>query len=221
MDRRGHGLRGRRRKQGARALLAHACPPRSVFRTQVWYRVVVWPAAWRVRASVGLPAKDFHITLGFTRTDIHDSPKGPATLVFAAGGDRVAVDASRKLRSDVAARRLQAGAAAPSEVEADMATLRAVVELAQRARALYAGTALRGVSGGSVLSVWDEEETLALEELAGLAGKLHRFDECYDISCDLVRWPARARAAAGALACLRYPLTTGACCGSAAAACRG
>ena len=44
------------------------------------FRVVLWPAAAAVRMKLGLPAKDFHITLGFQGCDVHSKAKGLATL---------------------------------------------------------------------------------------------------------------------------------------------
>ena len=44
------------------------------------FRVVIWPAAAAVRAKLGLPSKDFHITLGFQGSDVHSKPKSIASL---------------------------------------------------------------------------------------------------------------------------------------------
>lgn len=43
--------------------------------------IVDWPAAnvWRVKK--GLPKTDFHITLGFSREDVHGVAKDELTLV--------------------------------------------------------------------------------------------------------------------------------------------
>jgi len=48
---------------------------------QVWYAVCSFPAGNRLRQSLGLPLKDFHITLGYMRTDCHTKPKNLYTLV--------------------------------------------------------------------------------------------------------------------------------------------
>jgi hypothetical protein len=47
----------------------------------VWYAVCSFPAGNRLRQSLGLPLKDFHITLGYMRTDCHTKPKNLYTLV--------------------------------------------------------------------------------------------------------------------------------------------
>ncbi|CAE6971411.1 unnamed protein product, partial [Symbiodinium sp. CCMP2592] len=44
------------------------------------FRVVLWPAAAAVRKKLGLPAKDFHITLGFQGSDVHSKAKGLTSL---------------------------------------------------------------------------------------------------------------------------------------------
>ena len=44
------------------------------------FRVVLWPAAAALRQQLELPQKDFHITLGFQDSDIHNKCKGVASL---------------------------------------------------------------------------------------------------------------------------------------------
>jgi len=44
------------------------------------FRVVLWPAAAVLRKKLGLPAKDFHITLGFQGSDVHSKAKGLTSL---------------------------------------------------------------------------------------------------------------------------------------------
>ena len=46
----------------------------------VYYVVIVSPQLNKLRAELQLPHYDFHITLGFTQSDIHDVPKGLSTL---------------------------------------------------------------------------------------------------------------------------------------------
>ncbi|KAI0558223.1 Methyltransferase [Gracilaria domingensis] len=46
-----------------------------------YYAVIKWPEAQRLRNEMGLPQKDFHITLGFTDKDIHNCRKDVNTLV--------------------------------------------------------------------------------------------------------------------------------------------
>lgn len=43
--------------------------------------VLEWPAANALRVSLGLPPQDFHVTLGFSRTDVHGVRKDKSTLV--------------------------------------------------------------------------------------------------------------------------------------------
>jgi hypothetical protein len=43
--------------------------------------VVDWPAMNAVRAGLGLAPRDLHITLGYTKCDIHDQCKGPASII--------------------------------------------------------------------------------------------------------------------------------------------
>mmetsp|Transcript_62773 Transcript_62773/g.147208 ORF Transcript_62773/g.147208 Transcript_62773/m.147208 type:complete len:576 (+) Transcript_62773:59-1786(+) len=50
-------------------------------RAETIFRVVLWPAAAATRAILGLPKKDFHITLGFHSGDVHSKPKGFASLL--------------------------------------------------------------------------------------------------------------------------------------------
>ncbi len=47
---------------------------------QVWYAVCSFPAGNRLRQALGLPLKDFHITLGYMRADCHTKPKNLYTL---------------------------------------------------------------------------------------------------------------------------------------------
>lgn len=49
--------------------------------TQVRYVVVDWPSANLWRQSVGLNKAHFHITLGFSKCDVHDVPKDKSTLM--------------------------------------------------------------------------------------------------------------------------------------------
>ncbi len=44
--------------------------------------VLDWPAANVWRATLGLPRQDFHVTLGFSRCDIHGVCKDKSTLVL-------------------------------------------------------------------------------------------------------------------------------------------
>lgn len=43
--------------------------------------VVDWPSMNAVRTGLGLAPRDFHITLGYTKWDIHDQCKGPVSIV--------------------------------------------------------------------------------------------------------------------------------------------
>jgi len=54
------------------------------------YRVVCWPAAAALRAALGLPWKDLHITLGFKDHDVHGKPKGLETLKESTPGSTAA-----------------------------------------------------------------------------------------------------------------------------------
>jgi len=61
------------------------------------FRVVLWPAAAAVRKKLGLPAKDFHITLGFQGSDVHSKAKGLTSLRAApsnAASQRLTTEAS-------------------------------------------------------------------------------------------------------------------------------
>eukprot|EP01102_Stenamoeba_stenopodia_P002119 TRINITY_DN1188_c0_g1_i2.p1 TRINITY_DN1188_c0_g1~~TRINITY_DN1188_c0_g1_i2.p1 ORF type:complete len:351 (-),score=74.20 TRINITY_DN1188_c0_g1_i2:107-1159(-) len=49
---------------------------------EAFFRLVDWPSAQRFRKELGLPPKDFHITIGFKTNDIHSIPKNAGTLVF-------------------------------------------------------------------------------------------------------------------------------------------
>lgn len=44
------------------------------------FRVVLWPAARGLREKLGLPPKDFHITLGFQGNDVHSKSKGLTSI---------------------------------------------------------------------------------------------------------------------------------------------
>lgn len=48
---------------------------------EAYYIVVESARAAYLRSSVGLPRRDFHITIGFDKEDVHDLPKGTATLI--------------------------------------------------------------------------------------------------------------------------------------------
>jgi atypical dual specificity phosphatase len=48
---------------------------------QVWFAVCSYPAGNRLRLELGLPLKDFHITLGYERADCHTHPKNLHTLI--------------------------------------------------------------------------------------------------------------------------------------------
>lgn len=50
--------------------------------TEAWFITCEAPQVDEWRAKMGLPPKDFHITLGFTVKDIYDQFKGPATRVL-------------------------------------------------------------------------------------------------------------------------------------------
>jgi len=52
---------------------------------QVWFAVCSYPAGNRLRLELGLPLKDFHITLGYERADCHTHPKNLHTLVTRLG----------------------------------------------------------------------------------------------------------------------------------------
>lgn len=49
-----------------------------------FFCVLDWPAANIVRADLGLPPHDFHITVGFAEKDIHGVRKDRSTLIWAA-----------------------------------------------------------------------------------------------------------------------------------------
>ena len=42
---------------------------------------VDWPSGAALRAALGLPPTDFHITLGFFPADVHGVPKGAAQVL--------------------------------------------------------------------------------------------------------------------------------------------
>lgn len=46
-----------------------------------YFAVVEWPEAWSFRNELRLPTVDFHITLGFAKTDIHNVRKDSSTLL--------------------------------------------------------------------------------------------------------------------------------------------
>lgn len=46
-----------------------------------WFAVLDWPAAEELRAELGLPRRDLHITLGFAKKDVHGVKKDASTLV--------------------------------------------------------------------------------------------------------------------------------------------
>lgn len=48
---------------------------------QAYFRVIEWPQANAYRATLGLPPSDFHITVGFTKADIHNVKKDISTLI--------------------------------------------------------------------------------------------------------------------------------------------
>lgn len=50
---------------------------------EVFFRVVRWESGQKARAAMGLPPKDFHITVGFKKADIHHRAKDESTLVQA------------------------------------------------------------------------------------------------------------------------------------------
>jgi hypothetical protein len=52
-------------------------------KNEAYFLVVECPVYQEWRSSLGLPAKDLHITLGFTRTDIHNQYKGPSSIMRA------------------------------------------------------------------------------------------------------------------------------------------
>lgn len=47
---------------------------------ETMFAVVLWPEAQKWRRSLGLGDKDFHITLGFQKSDIHNVPKDASTI---------------------------------------------------------------------------------------------------------------------------------------------
>eukprot|EP00775_Hariotina_reticulata_P007222 gene7222-7435_t len=49
--------------------------------TAAYYVIITWPAARHLRKILGLPDKDFHITLGFDGADVHQRPKGVESIV--------------------------------------------------------------------------------------------------------------------------------------------
>ncbi len=50
---------------------------------EAFFRVISWPSGDEARAAVGLPGKDFHITVGFKTNDIHHKAKNQFTLLYA------------------------------------------------------------------------------------------------------------------------------------------
>ncbi|CEO97752.1 Uncharacterized protein PBTT_04855 [Plasmodiophora brassicae] len=55
------------------------------------YRILDWPLGDRIRAELGLPRADFHITLGFQPNDVHDGPR--KDIHSLVPDDHFAVDA--------------------------------------------------------------------------------------------------------------------------------
>ena len=47
----------------------------------VYFLVAQWDAAQELRTSLGLPPKDFHVTIAFNDEDIHGVPKGASSVV--------------------------------------------------------------------------------------------------------------------------------------------
>jgi len=54
--------------------------------TEAFFLVLDWPSAAALRAAAGLPPAAFHITLGFSVTDLHGPgiDKGPKSLIMHA-----------------------------------------------------------------------------------------------------------------------------------------
>jgi hypothetical protein len=46
-----------------------------------YFVVLDWDSANQYRMELGLPKKDFHITLGFERNDVHSKLKDRSTLL--------------------------------------------------------------------------------------------------------------------------------------------
>jgi hypothetical protein len=52
---------------------------------EVYFRVIEWREANQFRESeLKLPAKDFHITVGFSHSDLHDQTKDISTIIHPA-----------------------------------------------------------------------------------------------------------------------------------------
>lgn len=49
---------------------------------EAYFKVLQWDSANAFRTNVGLPAKDFHITVGFKTADIHDVKKDTTALLY-------------------------------------------------------------------------------------------------------------------------------------------
>jgi len=49
---------------------------------ETWFKVVEWKSANDLRRSLNLEPKDFHITVGFLKSDIHDVRKNSKTLIL-------------------------------------------------------------------------------------------------------------------------------------------
>ena len=49
---------------------------------EVYFVVVEWLEAQKVRESLGFAPKDLHITMGFRVRDIHNAPKDKSTLIL-------------------------------------------------------------------------------------------------------------------------------------------
>lgn len=54
---------------------------------EAFFVVIEWPEAQRLRSQMGLPVKDFHITLGFTEKDIHNCRKDLSTLIYPVANE--------------------------------------------------------------------------------------------------------------------------------------
>lgn len=67
---------------------------------EAWFIVLDSKEANEYRRSLGLPPKDFHVTLGFDRKDIHNQSKGTETLQkieFGSLSEKDRVNTSRKM----------------------------------------------------------------------------------------------------------------------------
>lgn len=50
-------------------------------KSKTYFMVISWDTGNQIRRGLGLPPKDFHVTVGFDPTDIHDANKGLGSLV--------------------------------------------------------------------------------------------------------------------------------------------